>query len=423
MLLPATFRPLRRVFLIAAAAAISLTACAPATQSVMPKTAAIIVRPPAPPNVPHTADAFGQAWSIAPPAGEITVTPANWLGAVQAAPSGAVIVFSAGMYPGAAIVPKDNQQYFGQRGAILDGQGRTASAFTGAASNVRISNFQIQSYADPAQVGAIMGDNTTNWEIDHNNVWNNAGTGIRVGNATFAHDNFVHHNRQLGMGGGGVNITVQHNEISDNNYSDAYDPGWEAGGAKFVMSNNLVVKSNLVHNNVGPGLWTDIGNVNTLYDSNYVYDNNYNGAASSAGIFHEISGSAVIRNNVVVHNGTSWNAWAWNGGIQIAASSDVQIYDNQVLDNPNGITLLQQSRYSEWAPGVRNISVHDNIIRTNGVTGAVEDTGENIFNGSRNIHFTNNTYLGPTYDFAWNDTQMGAAQWKTTGNDATATFK
>ena len=68
---------------------------------------------------------------------------------------------------------------------------------------------------------------------------------------------------------------------------------WEAGGTKFARTRDLVVRRNFVHHNRGPGLWTDIDNVRTLYEANRVEDN------GEAGILHEISYAAVIRNNVV----------------------------------------------------------------------------------------------------------------------------
>lgn len=376
-----------------------------------------------PGTVPPATDTYGPNAGVAAPAGAVAVTPANFVATARAAAAGAVFVLTPGVYTGVSLQPKDGQQFFGQVGAILDGQNRTRNAFTGGAKNVRISNLVIRAYTNPAQEGAIEGSSSNAWEVDHNEITETAGLGLRVGPYMNAHDNWVHHNHQLGVGGSGPNIVVAHNDISFNNYKGEYDPGWEAGGSKWTETTGLVVKSNNVHNNVGPGLWTDIGNRNTTYDGNWVHDNDYNGPNSSAGIFHEISGSAVIKNNLVVHNGSSWNAWAWNAGIQIAGSSDVEIYGNQVLDNSNGISLLQQNRYGEWAPGVRNINVHDNIVRTKGITGFVQDTGENVFNGSRNVKFSNNTYVGGTYLFAWNNQDLGPAQWQATGNDATGSFK
>ena len=57
------------------------------------------------------------------------------------------------------------------------------------------------------------------------------------------------------------------------------------------------MRDNHVHHNEGPGLWTDIDNIHTLYEGNLVEHN------ANVGIFHEISYDAVIRNNIVRDNG------------------------------------------------------------------------------------------------------------------------
>jgi hypothetical protein len=64
---------------------------------------------------------------------------------------------------------------------------------------------------------------------------------------------------------------------------------WEAGGAKIALSDGVVFRSNHVHDNIGPGLWCDIGCRNVVYDGNLVENN------QDIGIFHEISFKAVPR--------------------------------------------------------------------------------------------------------------------------------
>ena len=107
-----------------------------------------------------------------------------------------------------------------------------------------------------------------------------------------------------------------------------------------MTTENLIVRGNFVHDNNGPGLWTDIDNINTLYENNIVEGN------SGAGIFHEISYSATIRNNQVRGNGFRNRGWLWEGGIMVAGSQGVEIYGNILEDNYNGITLIQQDRGS-----------------------------------------------------------------------------
>ena len=165
-------------------------------------------------------------------------------------------------------------------------------------------------------------------------------------------------------GCGSCGALVEGNEIYGNNTTGA-DEYYEAGGSKFGETENLIVRDNFVHDNNGPGLWTDIDNINTLYENNVVVGN------SGAGIFHEISYSATIRNNQVRGNGFRNRGWLWEGGIMVAGSQDVEIYGNILEDNYNGITLIQQDRGS-GALGpylLRNVSVHDNTVVRSGRTG------------------------------------------------------
>src|SRR6185295_4962399 len=133
---------------------------------------------------------------------------------------------------------------------------------------------------------------------------------------------------------------------------------WEAGGTKFALTRNLVVRNNFVHHNYGPGLGTDINNIDTLYEANTVSDN------EQAGIFHEISYRATIRYNTVARNGYAYHAWLWGAGIQIAASPDVEVHDNTLVDNAHGIAAIQQNRGSGTygMHSVDNLYVHNNTI-------------------------------------------------------------
>src|SRR4029453_16554825 len=101
---------------------------------------------------------------------------------------------------------------------------------------------------------------------------------------------------QMGIGGSAPNLVVTANEIAFNNYA-GYCTCWEAGGGKWTESRHLTITGNQVHDNRGPGLWTDSNNVDVLYAHNLVERN------SGAGIFHETSFNAVIRDNIVRRNG------------------------------------------------------------------------------------------------------------------------
>jgi len=294
-------------------------------------------------------------------------------------------------------------------------------AFMGDAHNVTIRGLVVEKYAVPAQFGAIQsavpGDGPVGrgWLVEDSEVRLNHGAGIRTGEATVLRNVFIHHNGQLGIAGsGGTGGVVEQCEIASNNIA-GFNWGWEAGGAKFTETRGLVVRNNSVHDNGGPGLWTDINNYDTLYEGNTVVDN------YAPGIFHEISYDAVIRNNTVTGNGFGSEAWLWGSGILIAASSDVEVYGNTVRGNADGIGGIQQDREDgpEGAHLLSNLFVHDNSISVqDGHIGIVEDFGDDGVFTERGNRFESNTYVdvrGRRY--VWDGRTLDADGWMDAGQD------
>jgi parallel beta-helix repeat protein len=278
-------------------------------------------------------------------------------------------------------------------------------AFTGAhVSNVTVRNLIVEKYAIPDQFGAI-GDQYPGrgWVLQNNETRWNHGQGLRVATDGQALNNYIHDNGQAGMGGSGTNILVEGNEIAHNTDYTGTDCGFECGGFKFAHVDGLVVRSNYSHDNVGAGMWTDISSIHVTYENNTVMNN------SGAGIFHETSYDAVIRNNTIINNGSfSPDDWFWNAQIQISTSQNVEIYGNVILvnsaNNGNGIMLLQQNRTKDpcsYGPcRVANSYIHDNTIivtgsRWHGTSGGAQDyTGQgDLFAPSSNNRFVANRYF------------------------------
>ena len=265
----------------------------------------------------------------------------------------------------------------------------TRHAFTGSATGVTIRGLTIEKYANPAQHGAIHGNSTGDWVVIDNLVQLNHGVGIRTGHRMQVRNNRILRNGQLGIGGGGDDVVVEDNQIAYN-HTAGFSVGWEAGGSKFVKTQRLTVRKNRVHDNDGPGLWTDIDNIYTLYEGNVVEDNRH------AGIWHEISYDAVVRNNTVRRNGSANTTWLWGAGIQIANSSNVEVYGNLVEDNQNGIVGTQQNRgggaYGDWK--LRNFKVYDNTVRMPaGRSGIGVDDGDTVVGEpAGGNQFERNTY-------------------------------
>ena len=300
-------------------------------------------------------------------------------------------------------------------------------AFYGSATAVTIRGLVIEKCANPAQSGAIHaltdpGPLSHNWLVEGNEVRLNHGAGIRVGHGTHVAGNRIHHNGQIGVEGSGANILVEDNEIAYNNYA-GYDYGWEAGGTKFSFTRNLVVRTNYVHHNQGPGLWTDGDNDSVLYERNHTAAN------LMAGIDHEISFDAIIRDNVIENDGFNpqgASLW-WGAGIHILASSHVEVYGNTLRNCMNGIAAVQTQRGSSLRTGraylVQHIDVHDNtVVQSSGtVAGIVKDAhfDDAVFKSWGN-RFRGNTYvLGPTKgeSYQWMNSPRTREEWQGFGND------
>jgi hypothetical protein len=245
-------------------------------------------------------------------------------------------------------------------------------AFDSAAPDVLIRNITVEKYASVAQKAAIQ--QGPGWTVENCEVRLNSGAGVwlRTGGRVRACD--IHHNGQLGVGGNGINILIENNRIWANN-THGFDFAWEAGGVKVASSNGVTFRGNHVYDNVGPGLWCDINCRNVLYERNLV-ERNY-----GVGIFHEISFNAVIRNNIVRHNGIGDRTWFWGADILVAASQDVDVYGNEVTVSAGacGIMLIDQGRAMETGGKykTRKNTIHLNDTTFEGATcaGGASDVG------------------------------------------------
>ncbi|MFR9805615.1 right-handed parallel beta-helix repeat-containing protein [Pseudonocardia sp. RS010] len=314
-------------------------------------------------------------------------------------------------------------------GAHLVEQAVAESLIRSTADDVTVANLVVEHAANPAQVGAIesrqilpyvAGVAGSGWRLLNNEVRLNHGVGVGVGSAATVTGNVIHHQGQLGFGAWGSDSSITDNEIAYNGEA-GYSAEWEAGGGKSWMTENQTVAHNYVHDNMGPGLWSDGGNMDTVYEFNRVADNWH------AGIQYEISYDAVIRYNDIIGNGRVHKGWAWDAGIQIQSSGgirSIEIAQNTVTGNANGISLIDSGNreLEEPAPHgphvVRNVRVHDNTVTLyrGQMTGAVEDTGNpGIFaaNGNR---FDNNTYFLSSLtepQFRWAGSELDWSRWQT----------
>ncbi len=304
----------------------------------------------------------------------------------------------------------------------------TKYAFYSHGSGVTIRGLIIEKYASPAQYGAIGGQGgVPRWTLQNNEVRWNHGSGIRTGNAM----QVLQQQRASQRPDGDRRLGRQHAGPGQRDRVQQRrglrDPTGRPGRPSSPHTNALVVRDNFSHHNDGAGLWTDIDNINSLYEGNRVEDNDWRG------IYHEISYKAIIRNNIIRRNGFNLplkNKFPVDGaGILIHDSQNVEIYGNTVENNYNGIGGIESNRGSGkyGVYNLINLNVHDNsVVQPNGrAAGVAQVVGSNAVYSSQGNKFVHNTYdLGTTAKyFRWMNGDHTTPEWKGYGMDVTGIFK
>jgi len=263
----------------------------------------------------------------------------------------------------AQVAAKTGNTYLGAPGAILDGQGINRYAFTYVApwsgTGVTIRYLTIRNFVAPLSEGVVNQGAGPGWVVEYNTITNNGGAAVFVGSDNIVRNNCLTANSQYGfsMSGGLKNVVVDHNEISYNNTGD-----WEAkmpgcgctGGGKFWDVNGGTVTNNWVHHNRSVGLWADTNNVAFRIEGNYINDND------GQAIYYEISYNFLIKDNTIKRN--TWalgRAFAARGDyfpvgtIYIAESggdarvsptyATSEIVGNVLEDNWGGVALWESA--------------------------------------------------------------------------------
>ncbi|GAC1700124.1 MAG: hypothetical protein NVS9B4_00930 [Candidatus Acidiferrum sp.] len=248
--------------------------------------------------------------------------------------------------------------------------------FEQVGSGVTIQKMTIEKFATPHQYGVINAStNATppvttmpNWTIQDSVIQLCHGVSVITGDGMKLLRSKFNYMGQLGIGGHGANVVMQSNEIGWNN-RNYVSSQWEAGGTKLVYSTDALIKWNYSHDNHGPGLWTDTGNIRSVYDGNLVINND------SAGIMHEVNDNStcVIMNNRVVNNGgndQNGTGFPFQCQIYIPSSPGCDIHDN-IMDvfggGENAVALAQYNNVGH--PLETNENFHNNtmIFRNSGV--------------------------------------------------------
>ncbi|MBA3709222.1 MAG: sigma-70 family RNA polymerase sigma factor, partial [Planctomycetes bacterium] len=263
-----------------------------------------------------------------------------------------------------------------------DPQGRqvetsvSESAFSGPAERVMIRGLAIERYAAPAQSGAIGGRSPGSaWTIDHCEIQGNHGAGIRIAARWSVAHCQVRANGQLGIGGNGDGVVVEDNDIADNNVA-GFDPGWEAGGAKFAHCAQLRFTGNRVIGNHGIGVLIDADSDHARCAENVVSGNGREGLIIGS------SEDALITGNRFEANGRERDGWLWGSQILVRNARGCEVSGNTLViaaDHGSGIGIMQQASDlgADQPRLARDNRIHDNDITCLGspveIAGVVAD--------------------------------------------------
>jgi hypothetical protein len=350
--------------------------------------------------------------------------------AVDKAPAGTAFTIR-GIHRRQTIKPKHDMTFTGESGAILDGEGVTARAFTGqGVRRVTIRNLRITGYRPPYNAAALDGIDGTEWVIEDNEIDNNFNVsnrafGLRLGDDMVVRGNWIHHNGWVGLAGYEADrVLIERNEIYANPPAKVNDTIGEASNMKLFMCGLVTVRDNHVHDGPMIGMWFDTMKPGTMIEGNRVVNH------GGAGIWYEVSPAATIRRNHVENAGYAGaytSGWLHSGGIQITNSSDVSVLNNTVSHSLNGIVGHQAAGYpaGRYGPSeLRNLLVQENtVIMPKGQTGIARNAGGDAVYESWNNQFVRNRYeiRSNATPFYWKGRGLTEREWKT-GPGSTDTF-
>ena len=205
--------------------------------------------------------------------------------------------------------PNTETTEMAQYGSAFTGQ---YASGTNPVKNVTIQNLTIEKYGPEMQGGAIwigwyntgLGSGVSSgWTVQNNEIrLNHSGVAVQRGgdNARVLSNN-IHNDGFMELTvGGATNGLFSGNTFANGNRDHVncnFGCGFKVTGAQNATLND-VFSHNTVHDNAGPGMWSDIIASGVTYDSNTIYNND------GPGINLEISWHQTVTNNTFWGNGT-----------------------------------------------------------------------------------------------------------------------
>lgn len=262
---------------------------------------------------------------------------------------------------------------------VLGGNRSTlmAAAYSGTGKYITVDGLTFRHAANFAQQPAVR--TTDGWVLKNTTIEKVGAVALGVyGNNNLVQNVKLLNNGQEGVMGTGTNALMVDTELAGNNYKD-YRIAWEAGGGKMTRTQGLYVLNMNAHDNVGPGFWLDVFNVDYVIKGGYFHNN--------VGSKYEWEGMGLM---IEISDGPGRvegaSFYANSGiGISLAESSGVTIRNNYFANRLEFRNMLGRG-YS-----VRNIQVEGNRFERAAITTSIGKWTSNPFR-DYNITTNNNTF-------------------------------
>ena len=230
-------------------------------------------------------------------------------------------------------------------------------------AHVQVRGLRFRYAANMAQHGAVV------LAGRHNTLEDCVIEAMNASGATFSSEDATvrrcvfRDNGQMGFGASRAHRLVFADCWVENNNTKGFDRGWEAGGNKLALCQDVVLERSRFSRNRGNGIWFDIGNKNCSVRRCLIADN------EDAGIFYEISFALHAHDNVIVGNGfaPTPGAWGAQAGISLSSSPGCVVERNLLVGNREGFNFREQPRTTPTIEDrtSRPVWNHDQLIRHN----------------------------------------------------------
>jgi hypothetical protein len=273
----------------------------------------------------------------------------------------------------------------------LDGAARKGVIKANGYQYVTIDGINVDHAANPAAGDPAAVTTSTGWVLKNMVVQNTDGIGVQVyGSNVYLYNVTAQYNGRQGIGGSDCSYVTVLNCTTRGNNTRGNDPDWDGGAGKWFHTDHVTIDGMPSYDNVGPGIWFDYLNSNTVIRNSVSYNNRGLAHAwSGSGIRVELNLSPMTIQNNMFYGNTGPQ-------VDIQSSKYITVTGNTIVGTH--VALKDWPRGSAYA--LSDIQVTDNRIVRSGFL-AEGGTWNSTSAATKSLTIDRNNYQGGL-TFNWN---------------------